>query len=167
VPALDVTVRKTLNDDLVLGQTATYTLTVRNISTIPTTDPITVTDPMPPGLTLASVGGAGWNCGASTPVGAVCTYGAILNPGAPALTITLTVLVGPAALNGVTNTAVVSTLGDSNADNNASSATARAERSRVPAPLLSESGRLGLIALLFAMGGLGLRRRRVGADRML
>jgi uncharacterized repeat protein (TIGR01451 family) len=164
-PALDLAITKSLAGDLVLGQTATYTLTVRNIGSAPTTGLITVNDPMPPGLTLDSVGGAGWDCTNSTPAAVLCTYGGIVNPGAPALQIAVTVLVGPPALAGVTNIAIVSTPGDGNPNNNSASHTATAVRQPVPAPLMSGPGQVALVALLLAAGGVGVwRRRRVVAE---
>ena len=160
MPALDVAITKSLAGDLVVGQTATYTLSVRNVGSAPTTGLVTVNDPMPFGLTLDSVGGAGWDCTSSTPAAVLCTYGGVLNPGAPALTIAVTVLVGPPALGGVTNIATVFTPGDGNPSNNAATHTTTALAAPVPAPLMSGAGHVALVALLLAAGGVGVWRTR-------
>ncbi len=166
MPALDLAITKSLAGDLVLGQTATYTLTVRNVGRAPTTGLITVNDPMPLGLALDSVGGAGWDCQNSTPVAVLCTFAGVLNPGAPALTIAVTVLVGPPALAGVTNIATVDTPGDGNPDNDVALHTATAVRGPVPAPLMSGPAQGALVVLLLAAGGFGVwrARGRAGAE---
>ena len=48
--------------DFVVGQPAAYTLTVSNTGPIATQGAITVTDPLPAGLTFVSGVGTGWTC---------------------------------------------------------------------------------------------------------
>ena len=91
-----------------------------NVGNTATTDTITLTDTLPSGLGFVSGTGTGWNCAANAQV-VTCT-----NPGPIAgnngsSTVTLTVSVAPAAVPSVTNTASVSTPGDSNPANNTAS----------------------------------------------
>ena len=91
----------------VTGQTiATYTLIVSNRASAPATSgTVTVTDTLPTGLTLGSLGGTGWSCVPST---YTCTRADILNPGSSYPPITVTVSVASSAPAHVTNLASVS-----------------------------------------------------------
>ncbi len=117
--SIDVAISKSHTDAFTVGQTASYVLTVRNSGSLGTTGPITVTDTLPNGLSYVSASGPGWSCGASGQT-VTCTYSASL-PSSATASFTLTVLVGSAAYPTVTNTAVVSTIGDSVASNNTAS----------------------------------------------
>jgi uncharacterized repeat protein (TIGR01451 family) len=87
-----------------VGQPASYTIIVRNISGVPTTVPITVTDAVPAQLTLVSASGTGWTCSISGQL-LTCTYAGILQPGAAAV-VTVNVIPLPAAIPSVRNIAV-------------------------------------------------------------
>lgn len=120
-PAPDVAITKTVTSPFVVGQRATYSISVRNLSLGPTTGATTVTDVLPAGLTYVSATGTGWACGNAA--GTVsCTYAATLAAGAAA-SITLTVDVNAAARPAVTNTATVQTPGDTDPTNNTSTVT--------------------------------------------
>ena len=88
------------------GQTgATYTLTVANtVWTDQTSGNVTVTETLPPGLSLVSMSGTGWTC---TPGAPTCTRTDPLAAGASYPVITLTVNVA-AAPPWVTNSVTVS-----------------------------------------------------------
>ena len=102
------------------GQTgATYTLTVKNVGGKTTVGTVTVTDPLPAGLTATAAGGTGWTCVLGPPVS--CTRSDGLAPEASYPSITLTVNVASDAPGQVTNTATVSGGGDQNPDNDSSS----------------------------------------------
>ncbi len=113
---IDVALQKSHTDAFWVGQTAAYTLTVRNAGTLATSGPIVVTDTLPAGLTFVSAAGAGWSCNASGQT-VTCSYSASLPVGATA-SFELRVAVGSAAYPTVTNTAQVSTSGDTVASNN-------------------------------------------------
>jgi uncharacterized repeat protein (TIGR01451 family) len=77
---------------------STLTLTVTNDSREPTDgSPITVTDPIPAGLTATAAGGSGWTCTGTTTVR--CTRTDVLAPGAtyPPITITVDVAANAAS----------------------------------------------------------------------
>jgi len=82
VPSLSIT--KTHSGNFIPGQQgATYSVVVSNNSGAgPTIGAITVTETLPPGLTLVSMGGLGWSCVAPT-----CTRSATLAPGASSTSI--------------------------------------------------------------------------------
>jgi uncharacterized repeat protein (TIGR01451 family) len=93
--------------DLQVGQDGTYIITVTN--TGPTAQPAgyKITDRLPAGLTWVSGGGSGVTCAHSGQV-VTCTFTAPLPTGSSA-SVTLHVLVNPAAFPTVTNSATVST----------------------------------------------------------
>ncbi len=106
------------------GSNGKYTLTVKNLGTAGTTDRIFVTDVLPAGLQFVSGpsgSGADWSCFAMTNE-VTCVNLRDLTPGASS-TIELTVSVGDAAVPSVTNTATVTTAGDSDPSNNTASDT--------------------------------------------
>src|SRR5207245_2907657 len=67
---------------------ATYTLKVQNQGFGPTSGTVTVTDVLPAGLSLVSLSGSGWTCGAAN-----CTRSDVLASGAfyPDVTVTVNV----------------------------------------------------------------------------
>jgi len=122
VVAPDLTILKTANSPpFPQSGTGSYTLAVTNVATGasagPTTGPITITDTLPTGLTFISGTGTNWSCSAVGQV-VTCTYTgpAIPANGGTAPPVTLTVNVGTDT--SYTNTASVSTPGDSNPGNN-------------------------------------------------
>lgn len=120
VVAPDLTLTKTANPTVAhAGSPVEFTLVVKNISTDGpfASGAITVSDPMPAGLTLTLpvAAATGWNCSASTGTAANCTYtGALPIPaggtvGAP-IVLSATVAAAPTAVAAtLTNTACVAT----------------------------------------------------------
>ncbi len=115
--ASDLTIMKTHSPSVAIpGQTITYTVTVSNVGSSPSSGMVTVTETPPPGLAITALSGSGWTCAVAT---GTCTRSDALAPGASYLPITVTTSVGAGAAPGpVTNTAVVSGGGDSNSTNN-------------------------------------------------
>jgi uncharacterized repeat protein (TIGR01451 family) len=112
-PVPDLTITKTHSGTFTQGDTnRTYTITVTNAGTSATTDAVSVTDALPPGLTLVSMAGTGWTC-----AGASCTRGDVLAGGASYPPITLTVNVAGSAAANLTNVATVSGGGEINTVN--------------------------------------------------
>ena len=130
---LAITKVKTAAGDFVLGNTATYTVTVNNIGAANSTGTYTVTDALPTGMTLNAVPtAAGWTCTANAPLAGdnvvgggrvVCSRATVINAGAAAAsTIVFPVRVAAAAAPSVTNTASISDLNEaSNLQTNNSS----------------------------------------------
>lgn len=119
----DLSITKAASGTFVVGQIATYTLTVRNNGPHSASGPITVSDTLPSGLAFsATTTGTGWTCGA---VGAVVTCtnpGPLANAATSVINLKVTVT-SPAAPN-VTNTATVSgTTFDTTPANNSSTVT--------------------------------------------
>lgn len=112
----DLTVNKTHTGAFIVGTTGTYTITVTNIGSGKTTGTITVTDTLPTGLGFVSGTGTGWSCSAVGQT-VTCTTPGPLFP-SESSTITLTVNVTVEAYPSVTNSATVSTPGDTNPTNN-------------------------------------------------
>lgn len=120
----DLSIIKTAGGAFAIGQNSTFNLAVTNSAAGgSTTGPITVADTLPAGLNLISATGTNWNC---TITGQTinCTYtGGTLTPGQAAPPITVTVVPTASAPNSITNSATVTTPGDSNPGNNTSSVT--------------------------------------------
>jgi uncharacterized repeat protein (TIGR01451 family) len=90
--------------DFVLGQQGTFTITVGNqLYAVDTSTTVTVVDTLPPGLSLVSMGGTGWNCNGTT-----CTTNAPLAGGASYSPIVGTVSVSSNAGSPLTNKATAS-----------------------------------------------------------
>jgi uncharacterized repeat protein (TIGR01451 family) len=114
LPDLTVT---SVHGSFTQGQAAaTYTLTVSNNGSGPTTSAVTLQDTLPAALTAASLTGAGWTCtlGALT-----CARADALSAGASYPSVTLTVSVASNAPPTVTNTVTVGGGGESNTANDA------------------------------------------------
>ena len=61
--ASDLTITKTHNPDIAIpGGTVTYTVTVSNVGTGPSSGAVTVTETPPPGLKVTALTGTGWAC---------------------------------------------------------------------------------------------------------
>ena len=101
------------------GANGIYTLTVANVGAGTTSAIISVTDPLPTGLTYVSGVGSGWICSATGQT-VSCSNPGPLAPGASS-NLTLTVAVGSAAIPTITNTAQVATFGDTIAGDNSAS----------------------------------------------
>jgi uncharacterized protein (TIGR03437 family) len=102
-PVLGIT--NTPSGTFTQGQSgASYTLVISNApSTDPADGPVTVTETLPAGLTLASMAGAGWTCS-----GFSCTRSDVLIAGASYPPITVTVNVAPNAAPQLLSQAAVS-----------------------------------------------------------
>jgi len=117
----DLTITKTHSGSFTPGQIgATYTLTVTNVGSSPTTAPVTVNDILPSGspapLTVTGIQGNTWACtGGATPV---CTNSNSLGSGLsyPVITATVNLAASPPA--NIINTATVSGGGEINLANN-------------------------------------------------
>ncbi len=104
IPAV-LSIAKSHSGSFAQGQlNALYSVVVSNQAGAgPTVNLLTVTEVLPPGLTLVSMGGTGWNCG-----GANCTRSDVLNGGSSYPAITVTVNVALAAGSPQVNQASVS-----------------------------------------------------------
>ncbi|QOY92163.1 DUF11 domain-containing protein [Paludibaculum fermentans] len=101
---------------LTIGAQATYTLTVTNIGQNASSGVITVTDPLPAGLSYLSATGSGWSCSAVGQL-VTCTNPNSLAPGAASV-ISLNATVLAAAYPAVSNIAALSNASDLNLANN-------------------------------------------------
>ncbi len=124
-PPPDLTISKSHTGNFNQGQlNASYTLTVSNIGTGPTTGAqVQVKDLFPAGLTLGtgSANGAGWSCSPSRNLGFTCVRADILAAGSSYPPITAFVNVAGNAPTSVTNTATVSGGGEINTGNDSAS----------------------------------------------
>ena len=113
----DLTITKSHSGNFTQGQVgATYSLTVTNSGSAPTSGAVSVTDILPAGLTATGISGsAPWVCVLGT---LTCTRSDALAAGASYSPITLTVTVANNAPASVTNTANVSGGGETNTANN-------------------------------------------------
>jgi uncharacterized repeat protein (TIGR01451 family) len=94
------------------GQTgATYTLTVSNTGSGPTSGTVTVTDTLPAGMTATAIGGSGWSCTLAT---LTCTRTDALAAGSSYPPITVTVNVASNAGASLTNSVTASGGGATN-----------------------------------------------------
>ncbi len=100
----DLAITMTRNNALVLGQSATYTLSVQNLGPNVETGPIRVVNTLPSSLTFVSASGSGWACSYISP-DVICDRAGSLAVGATASPITLTVTVNAAV--SITNSATV------------------------------------------------------------
>ena len=114
----DLAISKTHTGNFTQGQAgATYTISVSNVGSAPTTGPVTVVDILPSGLTATALSGTGWTCTLSS---LTCTRNDVLAVNASYPAVTLTVNVDANAPASVINTATVSGGGDNSLANNTS-----------------------------------------------
>jgi uncharacterized repeat protein (TIGR01451 family) len=117
-PGTDLTVSKNHSGNFLQGATgATFTITVSNPGSPPSSGVVTVTDSLPAGLVPTAATGTGWGCGLSGQ-DVTCTRSDPLPTGESYSPITLTVSVQSLALGSVTNVVAVSNAGDINPLNN-------------------------------------------------
>jgi hypothetical protein len=127
---------------------------VHNVGTRASDGPITITDPLPKGLSYVSGIGNGWTCDVHQQM-VTCLYSPTLAPGQSA-SMTLTVSVAASALPSIGNVATAQTAG-AIAPSTASAVTAVAPAAAAPAmswPAMA----MGLMSLV-AIAGVALRRR--------
>lgn len=129
-PCVDLTPIKTVSaSPLLVGSTATYTVTISNRGALASSGTYTFTDTLPAGLTLAAAPttGAGWTCPAgSNTVGGtqvLCNSSTSIAGNGTSSAVTFTVNVGTAAYSSVTNSITVSGGGDTFAGNNTTTLT--------------------------------------------
>ena len=109
VTAPQLTVTKSASPNpFIVGQPASYTVTVQNTGTATTIGSITIADTLPTGITLATAVGTNWSCTGTTVLS--CTFTGTLATSA-STTLTLNVNVGSTATSG-TNSATASGGGD-------------------------------------------------------
>jgi uncharacterized repeat protein (TIGR01451 family) len=116
-PVPDLAISKTHSGNFFQGQIgATYSIKVSNVGTGPTTSAVTVTDPLPSGLTATNISGTGWVCNLTTPLACTRADALATNSSYPAITVTVNVAANAPA--SVTNSATVTGGGDTNPANN-------------------------------------------------
>jgi uncharacterized repeat protein (TIGR01451 family) len=109
----DLTISKTAsNSTFSRGAAGSFTLAVTNGGNVATTGIVTVTDPLPGGLTPTSANGGGWSCGISGQT-VTCSRSDALTSGGSYPAITIAFAVASNANGNITNTATVSGGGDS------------------------------------------------------
>ena len=115
----DLTISKTHSGNFTQGQAgATYSISVSNVGSGPSSAPVTVVDTLPAGMLATAMSGSGWTCTLGT---LTCTRSDVLNSSASYAAITLTVTVANNAASSITNTATVSGGGEANTANDSSS----------------------------------------------
>jgi uncharacterized repeat protein (TIGR01451 family) len=103
---LGLSIAKTHSGNFTQGQqSAQYTVMVSNPASLPTTGTVTVTETVPSGLTLVSMGGTGWTCASGT---TTCTRNDALTAGASYPSITVSVNVAAGATSPQVNNVTVS-----------------------------------------------------------
>ncbi|OJU95680.1 MAG: hypothetical protein BGO23_08735 [Solirubrobacterales bacterium 67-14] len=124
VKAPDLRIKKTRTGaDFVAGGTSQYTLAVDNHGAANTQGQVTVSDPLPAGLTATAVNAPGWTCNALPADHLSCTRSDALAPGASYPNIVVTVAIGDDVDDELENISTVSGGGDANLGDNSSSST--------------------------------------------
>ena len=120
-PGPDLTIAKTHTGNFIQGQIgATYTVTVSNQGTAPTSGTVTVNDPMAVPFLPTGATGSGWTCDVLSGL-VQCQRSDPLAAGASYPPITITVNIDATAPASATNTASVLNGGDVNGGNNTAS----------------------------------------------
>jgi len=159
LPPVDLSVTKGAAGPFFVGYAGgTYVLTVTNVGTLATTGPITIVDVLPDQLAYLYSEGTNWTCGAAGQT-VTCTNPGPLLPGQQT-TVNLIMFVLGEARPSITNTATVSTPGDSDPNNNSDSEITPVQAGRpAPVPALSPLGLAVALLLLGAIARGALRRR--------
>ncbi|HMU27219.1 MAG TPA: isopeptide-forming domain-containing fimbrial protein [Solirubrobacterales bacterium] len=105
------------------GGNSAYTLTVNNHGDAPTSGTVSVTDPIPSGLTVTAISAPGWTCNSVPASSLSCSRSDALAAGASYPNIVLTVAIDSGVSGEVENTSTVSGGGDSDLSDNTSSST--------------------------------------------
>ncbi|MCC7052125.1 MAG: DUF11 domain-containing protein, partial [Gemmatimonadaceae bacterium] len=119
--APDLALTKTADSLFVAGRTVQYTLDVRNVGRAATAGPITVTDPLPAGVTFISSTTADWTCSAAGQL-VSCTTGNTLAVNAQT-SVSFGVSLDLSTVGSLVNTATVATARDRVVPNNTASVT--------------------------------------------
>ena len=114
-------VKRAVGAPFTVGGTATWTLTVTNVGTGPTTGPVTITDTLVPTLSFLSGSGAGWTVNQALGVVTATNPGPIAVGDSAVVTIDAHVSAG--AFPAVDNQAIAATAGDASAGNDSSTTT--------------------------------------------
>jgi uncharacterized repeat protein (TIGR01451 family) len=117
----DLTIAKTHSGDFTAGNLHSYVLTVANVGAGATNGPITVVDTLPAGMAYFSHGGSGWNLTNINGQQVTLQHAGPLAANSSLPQLTLNVTVGAQAVGAATNTATVSTAGETNTANNTAS----------------------------------------------
>lgn len=105
-PSPDLTIALSHSPDpFTVAQTGTYTIVVSNVGNVPTSGMITMSDPLPPGLSATAISATGWTCSGTTSVS--CSRSDALPAASSYPSIVLTVNVNGGG-SPVTNTATAS-----------------------------------------------------------
>jgi len=121
IQVADMTITKSHSGNFFPGQGGfSYTLATRNVGPGISDAPVTVSDPLPAGLTLSSISGSGWTCTAAT---VSCTRADGLPPASSYPPITVVVSVAAHPPGTLANTATVSGGGEINFTNNSATDT--------------------------------------------
>ena len=142
-PDLEMTTDSDSPDPVYTGQNITYTQKVTNVSTQSTSGTITLTETIPTNTTFVSITApAGWSCTPPAVGGTgsfACTTSSILAGGANSGNFTFVVKVDPTLADNstITDNVSVSTTGDTDATNNANSASTAVLR-RIDAALFKD-----------------------------
>lgn len=111
----DLIVAKTHTGEIAQGGSVAFEITVRNIGLAGTSGTITISDPVPSGLTPTAATGSGWSCVVAQTV--TCSRSDVLAPLGTFPAIALTASVAPTAASSA-NTVTVSGGGDDSPENN-------------------------------------------------
>jgi uncharacterized repeat protein (TIGR01451 family) len=115
----DLVIVKSHIGNFIQGQSGvTYTITITNIGTGPTSGAVTMSDTLPAALTATAISGLGWSC---TVASLTCSRSDILDASSNYPAITVTVSVATNAGSSVTNSATVSGGGEVNITNDSAS----------------------------------------------
>jgi uncharacterized repeat protein (TIGR01451 family) len=107
VPVADLAITMTRSGEAFIGGTVSYLLTVANNGPNAETDPVTVTNTLPSGMSYASVpSGTNWTCTTQGQT-ATCTYNAAIEKGAVVAPITVVASVVQNVSGSYTNIAAV------------------------------------------------------------
>jgi Bacterial lectin len=108
----DLSISSTTTGSFAPGGTGSYVYTVSDSPQAgPTTGPVTVTVPVPTGMTPVSAAGNGWSCSISGQT-VTCTNSGVVQPGASAAPLTVNVSVPHGTAGQLTTTASANTSGD-------------------------------------------------------
>jgi hypothetical protein len=113
-PSPDITITSTHTGTFLPGGTGTYVVNVSNKPQAgPTTGPVTVTFPIPDGLTASTAAGDGWTCKAAGQT-VTCTRSDVLQPGASYPPLKIGVSVGSGTAGDIPTTITAATSDDAN-----------------------------------------------------
>ena len=146
-PSADLSITKGANRTTYApGETVTYTIVVTNVGSFDALG-VTVTDPIPAGMTLQSASSTQGTCSGTTTV--TCTIGTLTPSASATITILATI---PASGGGFENIATVSSDNDINPANDAATVTVSA------AATIPTMSSIGLALMALALAWLALRR---------